>query len=475
MSLDKIIHATMDAFKQNITEFGRNNPEAVEGKLSAAKFKQLSDGLQQCMQKAGAAGLLEYLRQKDIKQSHIRETEKEYRYKGTSNKEIITMFGTIDVPRSVYGNEVEGGEYYVPTDRALGMGPDDSATLEVREMVLYTISLLTPGEATALLSRYNLCKPSRTAIQNIMNRDGLALERERAKNETAVLATHVMPQETVAIVASLDGVNVLLREPGQKKGRKKNRPGDETYYESKTSYHNAMVGSVSYYGKDEENYPVRLSGMYTARMPQEGSVLFKQDFERQLQSVEEKMAGSSHAITKVLLTDGHLMIKGYAQECPYLADYERLIDFYHVTEHLSNAAGAMYGTSKQKSQWWYTKWRTALKKEMDAPEKILRSMVGFEQRVKLSQKRSEELSKEITFFKNNRHLMNYADYIQRGLPIGSGPIEAAAKTIVKQRMCRSGMHWSVQKGQHVLTVRAYVKSGLWDKVWNHYCTFRLSA
>ena len=49
--------------------------------------------------------------------------------------------------------------------------------------------------------------------------------------------------------------------------------------------------------------------------------------------------------------------------------------------------------------------------------------------------------------------MHYYDFLQRGLPIGSGPIEAAAKTIVRQRMCRSGMSWSCEKGQYILTVK----------------------
>ncbi len=71
--------------------------------------------------------------------------------------------------------------------------------------------------------------------------------------------------------------------------------------------------------------------------------------------------------------------------------------------------------------------------------------------------------------------MKYYDFNKRGLPIGSGPIEAAAKTIVRQRMCRSGMSWSCEKGQYVLTVRAYVKSGLWDKVWEQYINLKKVA
>jgi hypothetical protein len=39
--------------------------------------------------------------------------------------------------------------------------------------------------------------------------------------------------------------------------------------------------------------------------------------------------------------------------------------------------------------------------------------------------------------------MNYAEYLSKNIPIGSGVIEAAAcKIIIKQRMCNSGMRWT---------------------------------
>ena len=50
----------------------------------------------------------------------------------------------------------------------------------------------------------------------------------------------------------------------------------------------------------------------------------------------------------------------------------------------------------------------------------------------------------------------------------SGPVEAAAKTLVKTRMCRSGMRWSRPGGRHVLSLRTYLKSGRWDAMWQRY-------
>lgn len=105
----------------------------------------------------------------------------------------------------------------------------------------------------------------------------------------------------------------------------------------------------------------------------------------------------------------------------------------------------------------------------------MRSLVSFQQRTPLTGKRKDELKTEVTFFKKNKKLMKYYNFNKRGLPIGCGPIEAAAKTIVRQRMCRSGMSWSRVKGQHVLTVRSYVKSGLWDKAWEYYVKLKKAA
>jgi hypothetical protein len=269
---------------------------------------------------------------------------------------------------------------------------------------------------------------------------------------------------------------VLLREPGEKKGRKNKRANETTSTTiAPTSYHNAMVGSSSFYGVDKEDKPQRLSSIYTARMPQEKSVAFKVDFERMISVVEEKIASTGKPLPKILLTDGHLMIKGFAHESTVLQRYEKLLDFYHATEHLSKAAEAMYGEKTDMAKWWYNKWRAALKAEGNAPAAILRSMNGFQLRTKLSTKRSDELKTEITFFRKNKKLMNYQDFISRGLPIGSGPIEAAAKTIVKQRMCRSGMSWSRTKGQHVLTIRAFVQSGLWENAWSQYKILKKAA
>jgi hypothetical protein len=40
--------------------------------------------------------------------------------------------------------------------------------------------------------------------------------------------------------------------------------------------------------------------------------------------------------------------------------------------------------------------------------------------------------------------MEYKRFRDKGWPTGSGPVKGACKNIVKQRMCRSGMRWSIK-------------------------------
>ena len=61
--------------------------------------------------------------------------------------------------------------------------------------------------------------------------------------------------------------------------------------------------------------------------------------------------------------------------------------------------------------------------------------------------------------------MGYAEAKARHLPIGSGVVEAACKTLVTQRLKRSGMRWRHAGGQAILTLRALIRSGRFDSAW----------
>ncbi len=70
-----------------------------------------------------------------------------------------------------------------------------------------------------------------------------------------------------------------------------------------------------------------------------------------------------------------------------------------------------------------------------------------------------DLERKLAFFKRNHHRMGYHELQSRVLIVGSGTVEAANKVPVTQRMTWSGMQWTVDGGQGILSTRALLKSG----------------
>jgi hypothetical protein len=54
------------------------------------------------------------------------------------------------------------------------------------------------------------------------------------------------------------------------------------------------------------------------------------------------------------------------------------------------------------------------------------------------------MNKAIDYFQTNRQRMRYAEFRRQDLFVRSGVVEAGCKTIVGQRLKRSGMHWTVR-------------------------------
>jgi hypothetical protein len=62
--------------------------------------------------------------------------------------------------------------------------------------------------------------------------------------------------------------------------------------------------------------------------------------------------------------------------------------------------------------------------------------------------------------------MRYSEYKKRHIPLGSGITEAACKTVYTQRLKLSGMRWTKEGAQHILTLRTVLLSGTWQATYS---------
>ncbi|PYT73239.1 MAG: hypothetical protein DMG39_06970, partial [Acidobacteria bacterium] len=98
-------------------------------------------------------------------------------------------------------------------------------------------------------------------------------------------------------------------------------------------------------------------------------------------------------------------------------------------------------------------------------ERILRILCGEVSQVvkglrqmatkrKLKGQRRATVLAVAAYYYRNRARMRYDSYLRKGYPIASGPVEGACKNLVKDRMERSGMRWTLPMAEAVLRLRA---------------------
>lgn len=461
MSFDSMIATGMAAFKQKLEQFCRmESGQPLSPEAAHAVTLAITDAVAA----AGRAAFKAFVESKDVRCAQVVADGETFRFKCLSEKTFLTFWGRETVTRALYQN-ADDTRTFVPLDAAWGM-KDHFMVAEVREASEFAHAQMPSQEAQTLFEKCALFHPHRTQIKRLSRDMEKVISAHRAELDERIRAEEELAPGVCALAVSMDGANVLMREPGAKRGRPAERPMEMRQSEN-TAYRNAMVATVTLYGAVPENEktPERLSTRYVARMPEGNAVKFKRELEAEVAATLPRLPPE---IPKVFLCDAARAIWKYRKESPLFCAFEPLVDCCHALEHLSLAAEALFGKGRKEARQWFERYVVVLIEEDEGARRVLRSMDYYGTSRSLCASQRQALKRERTFFANNAHMMTYAQFRRRGLPIGSGPVEAACKTLIKQRLCRSGMRWTAQGGQAILDPRAYIKSGRWDAMWKHY-------
>lgn len=124
------------------------------------------------------------------------------------------------------------------------------------------------------------------------------------------------------------------------------------------------------------------------------------------------------------------------------------MDWFHSTEHLWDLAKILHGEhTPATTAWAEHALRLLWEQGADGLLPWLRATTAS------TPQGAEALERERGFFVRHAARMAYPTFRQQGLPIGSGAVESAAKTLVQQRLKRAGMRWSEAGAHAILQLR----------------------
>jgi hypothetical protein len=137
-----------------------------------------------------------------------------------------------------------------------------------------------------------------------------------------------------------------------------------------------------------------------------------------------------------------------------------ILDLLHVTPRLWQAAKLLYG---EKHKEVLPSVRQYVTQVLEGKvQTVLRTLRRRAREQRLPKAKKTALGRICRYLSHNRQRMRYDEYLRQGYPIASGVIEGACRHLIKDRMERAGMHWTVEGAQAMLDLRSVWIGSQWQ-------------
>jgi len=375
---------------------------------------------------------------------------------GIAHRQVLrceeTYFGSagpVRVERSLYSTRQLGERAICPLELRAGL-VDGRWTPLAAEQAAFAVAHLTPQEAENLFAKLGNMTPSKSTLDRLPKALNEVWENRREEFEQQLRSEEVVQPEAVTVAMSLDGVLVPMKD-GARAEKRAQAEADGKETRGPAGYQEASCGTLSFYDATGE----LLSTIRMARMPEAKKKTLKHMLTEEIRHVIAQRPD----LKVVKLADGAKDNWRYLRGKELPKGIE-MLDFYHAAEHLSAVLDAAYGEGSARAKSQFEKLRHILRHEPNGADKVIRALVHQRK----MHRRSKKIATQLKYFRSNRHRMRYATMAARNLPIGSGVVEAACKTLTSRHK-RSGMRWRTDGGQAILTLRSLIQSNRFDSAW----------
>jgi len=376
--------------------------------------------LMEAINAVGRAGARHLLGGFDAPGQPLLQAGRKWTSKGKVAKIYETPWGAVVLPRHLYQHSGGGATLCPLETRARIVG--GTATPHLARSLGHKYANTNARAVVRDLEENHARKLAPSYVADIAQ--AIAAAAGQPIVEDHAHAPQSAPEQVASAVLGLDGTCALFCEEGFKQ---------------------CMVGTIALYDGAGE----RLETIYLGQAPEMGQMQFLERLDREW----ERIGQSYPQARKVGFSDG---ARDYE---PWLAARTtwQILDFYHASGYLAGAAPGLVRGKAGRAAWLEAACH-ALKHESGAARRLAGELAAQVEAGARTRRAAPALAAASGYFAHNMERMNYAVCGALHLPIGSGVTEAACKSLVKLRLCGSGMKWTRSGAQTVLTLRALLLS-----------------
>jgi hypothetical protein len=313
----------------------------------------------------------------------------------------------------------------------------------LEDRLAFTVTTTLSYKIAAAVARKYNCQADDSTVYALTQRLGARAEQQTEERLQSVpVEPSVQRPASELAIFMLDGWHLRYRGPGWGKKRTKKK---------RVEWHELKTGV--FYFQEQSAKTEGGRGILTEKVvlcwQGEGSELGRR------LHWEAIRRGLGRAKWILVLGDGAAWIWNVAED--RWAKAEKLLDFWHASEHVWALGRALYGEEGAK------RWVEARLHELrhGEEEKFLAKIARLKPR---RGKVGKTIREEKNYFANQASRMNYEAIDDRGWPIGSGPVESACNG-KQNRFKRRGQFWvrfGVRNLEALIEAR---ENNHWDELW----------
>lgn len=395
-----------------------------------------------------------------------------------------SIFGELEIQRYVYWKRPRQASLVKPLDQKLGL-PQHDQSYVLEDWLQRLVVKETYQEAVS-------------SLKTLLNLNTSVRSAERINGDMAQHLVDFEPEEDFAadpdeelLVVTADGKGVPMRQSlderkhekyGTKRYEPQNTTGVNKTQKRRTAGANKSTKQTAYVGAVYSIAPfVRSADDVLEELSRESrqvdrprpvhkrlSLEMTQIGDELQEGPQQLFAGLASQVTQrrssrplICLMDGQRSL--WFRQREYLPDAIPILDFFHATEYLWDAAYCFEAKGSMGAEKFVNRY---LKMLLEG--KVKNVIAAMKRKMKtLKGNRLKTMEKVIRYYTANTERMKYDVYLAAGYPIGSGVIEGACRHLVKDRMERSGMRWKIEGATSMLKLRATYLNQNWDQFIEH--------